>query len=182
MSAKFLFAQRVRSWKNGARTKKGETPLTAGQVRLARLNWLQSKEAKELLELFRLAIEEGDLSALARVQVTAIAELEVLRREAVNVIHEKGMMVQDEVIDSEGRVIGTRQRANPLLSHLENINEQLGLTASQLMISKKSRGEGAVNAATAVLQARRAMLLGADKSRLPPPPEDDDQEDQQQPN
>jgi hypothetical protein len=161
-------ANRVRAWKHGLRAQV-VTQKDVLRALFARL----VPGGPEVAEAYVAAMEHGDSSGLNEIAVVAMSQSELVRREVVREIRERGVLVEDDLVNSEGEAIGKRIKANPLLEPLRHFDERLGHTAEQLQLTRKSRGEGAVNAALAFRLQRDAQLRALDyaQRRLPPPPE-----------
>jgi hypothetical protein len=157
-------ANRTRGWKHGQRA----LAVSLVDVRAAQIEKVQ-KGASAVVQAYKRAIVDGDLEKHAELAVMAMSETELLRRDTVDKINEKGVMVEDDLVSSDGRVIGARFKANPLLEHVHRFNETLGFTAADLLLTPKHRGDLAVNAALAAAQLRDAKLRSLPKDRVPPP-------------
>jgi len=159
-------ASRMAGWKHG----KYARVVTARDARRSQLE-KAVPGAAVLMEAYAEGIGEGNLDALEPLSITAMAENEILRRRAVDEVRERGVLVEEALIDKDGREIGSRVKANPALEHVHAFNETLGYSADQLQLSRKSRGEGAVNAAMAFRLSRDQQLRAMDQKQvaLPPP-------------
>jgi hypothetical protein len=159
-------ASRVNGWKTGRYAR----VVTARDARRAQLE-KAVPGAAVLMEAYAEGIGEGNLDALEPLSITAMAENEILRRRAVDEVRERGVLVEEALIDKDGREIGSRVKANPALEHVHAFNETLGYSADQLQLSRKSRGEGAVNLAMAFRLSRDQQLRAMDQKTvaLPPP-------------
>jgi hypothetical protein len=127
------------------------------------------------MEAFHAALEEGDFSGVEAISSLALAESELVRRQAVDDILERGVAFDEPVLNGKGEAIGTRHRVNPLLEPMRHLDEMLGHTADQRRITPKSRGGEAANAAALAFRLKRdAQLRALDQNRreLPPPPPD----------
>jgi len=129
-----------------------------------------------VLQAYRKAELEGDFSDVEKIAAHAMAEAEVIRRQAVGDVLERGVVLDEPVLSADGEQIGKRLRAHPLLDRLRHLDEQLGHTADQLALTPKSRGGKRVNAALAFRLERDAQLRALDRDRrqLPPPPPEQD--------
>ena len=159
-----IAANRIRRWRHGGRSK----VVTAYEGRMAQLRKIDP-ELPEIIAAV-IAAGAGDLEKLQRLGLQALAEMEVLRRLSVEQIHRDGVVVEDQVLDRDGKVVGTRKKAHPLMENTRHFHDVLGFTAEQMQLTAKSRGQGEKDAAMTKLLARQAMLRAADKSRMPPPP------------
>jgi hypothetical protein len=164
-TAKSAAASRVAGWKHGLRAQV-VTPLEARRAEVSKID----PDAPALFDAYAAALVDGDTSGVDQVNVVGMVETELLRRRAVDSVRERGVVIEEAMVNSEGAEIGTRIKAHPALEPLRWMNEQLGNTAADTQLSRKSRGEGAVNAAMAARLARDAMLRGHDKSSMPAPP------------
>jgi len=143
------------------------TPLEA---RAAHVESTFGEGASAVLAAYSDAISVGNLDGMDQINATAMAETELLRRRAVDSVRERGVVIEESMVNSEGVEVGTRTKVHPALEPLRWMNEQLGHTAADTQLSRKSRGEGAVNEALAARLARDAMLRSHDKSSMPAPP------------
>jgi hypothetical protein len=161
-------ANRVRRWIHG-RYARSVTHREVARANLER----ETPGAASVLEAYHAALEEGDFSGVEAISALALAESELVRRNAVDDVFERGVAFDEPVINGRGEEIGTRLRAHPLLDQLRHLDEQLGHTADRLQLTPKSRGEGRVNTALAFRLERDAQLRALDQDRreLPPPPE-----------
>jgi hypothetical protein len=154
------------------RGRKRKWKLTKQEVALTHLDQaLPGMGAAFVLQAYRKAELEGDFSDVEKIAAQAMAENEVIRRQAVNDVLERGVLFDEPLINGKGEAIGTRLRAHPLLDRLQRLDEQLGHTADQQQITPKSGGGKKVNAALAFRLSRDAALraLDPDRRRLPPP-------------
>lgn len=130
----------------------------------------RSASAPAIVEAYVLALEHGDFSALDEVTVGALTESELMRREVFEKIR---VVLEESVFDSRGNVISTRLRANPLMDHARSLAEQLGHTAADVLLTRKSQGHGAVMDAVMDRNLKRDELLRSlvrsGEARLPPP-------------
>ncbi len=122
--------------------------------------------APQILEAFVKAIG-GDARALDAIMADGMASTEVVRRKMLDEIERRGVVVEDVMIGSDGKELGRRVRANPVLEPLQKANEQLGMTAADLRLTKKSRGEGERDDALASALRRDAQLRAGNKGGLP---------------
>jgi hypothetical protein len=124
------------------------------------------------MEAFHAALEEGDFSGVEMISALALAESELVRRNAVDDIFQRGVAFDEPLVNNDGEQIGKRYRVNPLLEPMRHLDEMLGHTADQMQLTRKSRGGEAVNAAALAFRLRRDGELRAldSERRLPPPP------------
>jgi hypothetical protein len=124
-----------------------------------------------VLQAYRKAELEGDFSDVEKIAAQAMAENEVIRRQAVNDVLERGVLLDEPVLSGKGESIGKRLRAHPLLDPLRHLDERLGHTADQQQITPKSGGGKKMSAALALRLSRDAALraLDPDRRQLPPP-------------
>lgn len=164
----FTEAERERVRTQNYRHGRRAGVITAERAQRARLRKLDP-EAPELIEAMVKAAGGGDLDVPTRIAATAMIETEILRRRAVDAVKEDGIRVEDEMFDRDGKVYGTRKKAHPLLEHIHRFNEDVGATAEQMQVTKKSKGEGARDDAITRMLEHDAQLRSADKSRFPMP-------------
>lgn len=159
-----LAASRANAWKHGRYAR----VVTREEATLARVR-KRSPEATAIYEAVVEAQSNGNMAAMDPVIANAIAESELMRRQAVDEVQTRGVLVREDLVNADGQVIGHRLRQNPAAEVALELNKQLGATAQDQLLSRKSRGEGAVDTALAARLARDLMLRQADKSRMPPP-------------
>jgi hypothetical protein len=157
-------SNRTRAWKHGRYAKK----VTMAEAKVAQLRKIHP-DAPEILQAVVEALQGEGFEQLTMVGAQALTEAELIRRNSVAKINEDGVTVQDQTLSADGRVVGTKTRAHPLLEHLHRLHDTLGFTADAMRASAKSRGEGARDAAMAQLLRRRAMLQGQGKDGMLPP-------------
>jgi hypothetical protein len=161
-------ANRVRAWKHGRFAQ----TVTKQEVAYTHLDQaLPGMGAAFVHQAYRNAELEGDFSDVETIAAQAMAENEVIRRQAVDDVLKRGVALDEPVLNGKGEAIGTRLRAHPLLDPLRRLDERLGHTADQLQLTPKSRGGKRVNAALAFRLERDAQLRALDRDRreLPPP-------------
>jgi hypothetical protein len=154
---------RVAAWKHGLRAE----TVSFMEAETTKLSKMHS-DAPFIAESYRQAIMEGKPRETEALSVVAMAQNEVTRRKMVEAVEEKGVLVEDDLVNSEGKKIGIKYKANPVLEHLAEMNRTLGHNVTDLQLSKKSRGEGARDDALRKLAERSELLRSGDKS-LPPP-------------
>jgi hypothetical protein len=160
-------ANRVRRWIHGRYARS----VTHREVARAKLEQ-EIPGAASVLEAYHAALEQGDFSGVEMISSLALAESELVRRQAVDDILERGVAFDEPVLNGKGEEIGTRLRAHPLLDRLRHLDERLGHTADQLRLTPKSRGGKTVNAAALAFRLERDAQLRAldqDRRQLPPP-------------
>lgn len=121
------------------------------------------------IEGYIKAISGGDLSALDEERAAAFATKALIRKKAAEGILEKGAMIEEEQFDKDGDFVGLRVKAHPLLEPLSKLDEQLGYTAEQERLTKRSQGQGARDDALAARLRRDVQLRAANKLGLPAP-------------
>lgn len=164
-TAKSAAHSRVAGWKHGGYAQV-VTPLEA---RRATTRKLFGPDSDGVLQANLDAMVNGDMGGVDELNVIGMAETELIRRELVKSIHKDGVVIDEAMVNSEGVEVGSRMKVHPALEPLRWTNEQLGNTRADTQTSRKSRGEGAVNAAMAARLARDAMLRSHDKSSMPAP-------------
>ncbi len=157
-------ANAKRPLKTGAHAK----TMTREQVREALVEKIAPGASEILDNVFADAAETGNLRGVNLAGARALFETELIRRAMVKTIAVDGVLVDDDMIDRDGNVYGHRTKANPLLEHVTKMAEQLGFTAEQMQLTKKSRGEGLKDKALTDLLEHRAKL-SALKAGMPPP-------------
>lgn len=159
-------AQALRAFKNGKFAKLAT--LAEGRMEILR------RLHPELPELIEAAIDAvgGDLEEWQKTGALSLVELEITRRALVDRIHEDGVIVQDVTRDiktkEEVPTETIRLKAHPLLEPARKIHKELGFTADDMRLTKKSRGAGDVDDAKAAL-LRRRVLLQQGRARMAAP-------------
>jgi hypothetical protein len=100
----------------------------------------------------------GEYGAADQVRLSAILNLETVRRRIIRQLRVHGVLIEVKVKDKEGNE-HTTMRDNPLLFHLIRIHETLGYTAKDMLFSKKARGESMKDSASAALDMERRQRL-----------------------
>lgn len=160
-----IAANRIRAWKHGQRAQ----TVTQLEVLRGRLE-KAAKGAPEIVERYMAALVDGDMSAIDPIVGMGIAEAELMRRQAVDEVRERGVLVREDLVGADGTIIGSRLKQNPAAEVVIELNKQLGMTAQDQLLTRKARGEGAVDAALAMRLARDSQLRAMPKDRMPPPP------------
>lgn len=160
-----IAACRANPWKSG----KYARSVSSEEVALTRVRQ-RHPEAAAVYEAVYEAHINGNLEGMDLLVSNALTESELMRRMAVDEVQRRGVLVKEDLVDSDGKVIGSRLRANPASEVVIELNKQLGATAADQLLTRKARGEGAVDIALARRLARDEMLRRSDKSRMPPPP------------
>lgn len=119
------------------------------------------------IELYKLELS-GQFGAADQVRLSAIVDLEAVRRRCIRQLREKGVLIEVVGKDKDGNVSVTL-KDNPLLFHLIRIHETLGYTAQDMLFSKKARTGAQKDTAAAALDLeRRSRLRSAKSPKLPP--------------
>lgn len=163
-SEKQIAANRTRNWKHGRYAQ----TVTAVEGRRAKLAE-KDPEFVDVFDAYAEALTTGDLSQPNAIAALSLAEAEKRRRQVSDTITEDGVTVVEELFDNAGRKIGERLRAHPLLEHERALSKDLGHTATDAQLTKKSRGEGAKDEALATMLRRDALLRGMPKDAMAPP-------------
>jgi hypothetical protein len=170
-SAKLVAANRVRAVTHG-RTAKVVTVVEVVEARRRALAKIDP-EAPAIAKAYQDALEGGGMEGVDALNVGDMTENRIIRKRLVNRVLEDGPIVEEHVIgkNSEGEpeVIATRLRAHPGLADVHAFNAELGITAADMQVSRKSRGEGEKDAAIAAMLRRDAMLRSTPKDDMPPP-------------
>lgn len=152
MTAAAIRQRRMAPVKHGRRAE----VVTQDEVTRYRLEKIDP-DAPELIEKYTRAIG-GDLSELDSLVAAGMASKEIIRRKLVEEIGARGVIIEEVFVGEDGKILGRKIKANPVLDHLKHTDEQLGLTAEQAQLSRKSRGAGAVDAALAARLLHNARL------------------------
>jgi hypothetical protein len=168
-SPKTAAANRTRALKHGRRSRlyvgnPDELLGVAVEKRLGKID-------PELPGIYRAvrAAREGDGAGLEAVHDFAYSEGELVRRRLAEGIRDEGVVIREALYDRDGKLVGERLKANPVLESFHKAQEQVGATADAMRLTKKSRGEGAVSDAQAAFLRRDADLragLAARRSAL----------------
>lgn len=164
-SARARAACRANPWRHGLRA----VSVTRREVTRYDLE-RKIPGAADVFDAYKSAVENGDVSELDPISVRALVESEVLRRRLVDEVGSRGVVVEEDLFGADGRVVGSRLKAHPALEPIGRLSEQLGHTAADTMLTRKSRGEGARDLAIVARLARDVVLRAADKSKMPLPP------------
>lgn len=157
-------ACRANPWKHG------RYAVTVTRREVARFDLeMKIPGAAAVAEAYHAALD-GDMSALDPIAARALTESELLRRRLVDDVGSRGVLVAEDQFGTDGRVVGSRLRAHPGLEAIGRFAEQLGHTAEDMQLTRKSRGEGARDAAIAARLARDEMLRSFPKDGMAPPP------------
>ena len=159
-----IAANRVQAWKHG-RYAKSVTLIEARARKLSE----KDPDLVYLTEGFREALE-GSLDGSNSVAALSLAETESRRRKVSDQINEDGVVLEEVLFDKNGEIVGSRKRAHPLLEVERALARDLGHTAADMQLTKKSRGEGAKDEALAAMLRRDAQLRGWSKEGMAPPP------------
>lgn len=159
-----IAANRVRAWKHG-RYARSVTLLEHRARKLAE----KDPDIVPLTEGFLEALE-GSLETSNAIAAFSLAETESRRRQVADQINEDGVVLEEVLFDKDGREMGSRKRAHPLLEVERTLARDLGHTAAEMQLTKKARGEGAKDDAMAAMLRRDAQLRGWSKEGMAPPP------------
>jgi hypothetical protein len=163
-SPKTIVANRTRNLKHGRYSKLYVGPREIVEARIDRLRKLDPA-APDIYRAIEDAQEGRGLDGVDAVQRVALLEGELVRRRMVDDVRSRGVVLEESLFDKDGRAVGARVRANPLLEPLAKAQEAVGATADQMRLTKKSRGEGARDDATAAFLARDADLRAGLEAR-----------------
>ena len=128
--------RRLAAWKHGQRASL-VTEADAFHYRLEQID----PELPDLLDQYARATS-GDLSASDLERAIGLATKAIIRGWIVEEILERGVAVESVIKDKDGKEIGRRIRANPLLKALSRIDHQLGYTVDQAGLSRRSQERG----------------------------------------
>lgn len=161
-------ASRTNAWKHGAHAR----VVSAEEVALTRVRQ-RDPEAVAVHEAVLAAMLDGDMRGMDLITSNALSEAELMRRQAVDSVNSEGVLLKESLVNADGQVIGSRLKGNPAAEIAIELGKQLGHTASDQLLSRKARGEGAVDAALAMRLARDEKLRGLIRGgvhKMPPPP------------
>lgn len=161
-TAKSRAASRVAAWKHG-KYAKAVCGYEGTRAALER----KAPGAAAVIDALAGAIEDGNHDSLQPLGIVAMAQKEMIRRQIVEDVRKRGVIVEEQLIDKDGRELGIRVKAHPGLEPMRHLDEQLGHTADQMQLTRKSRGEGAVNEAMAFRIKRDEELRRLDRPRRP---------------
>jgi hypothetical protein len=160
-------ANRGNAWKHGRYARS----VTLIEQRASELERVRPGAAGVMGAFFE-ALEGGDTSGADALGAVSLTESEMTRQDIFKRLRDDGLTVIETLMDKDGREIGQRMKAHPLLESGLKIVGVLGHTASDMQLTRKSRGEGAKDEAIAASLKRDLFLRGLDKAALAPPPED----------
>lgn len=155
-----------RSRRRGKRAEIARTSQQGMEV----LRKAKPKLAKQVLTEVIEALKNDDRAALTALQAAGYAQLELVRRMCVKEIRKRGVVVQSAIgVDGEGNAIYA-MKENPALAHLAKFSDLMGITARDMLISKKAKGEAAKEDELAeFIRIRNERARSADPARIPPP-------------
>jgi hypothetical protein len=120
------------AWKHGHRA----AVVTDAEAFRYRLKKKGDSELPELVSQYLRAV--GSSESQLEVVLKRMA-LETTRGDLVKRIKKRGVAIREPVFNSEGKKIGTRIRANPLLKALSRLDRQLGFTADAAGLTRRSQ-------------------------------------------
>ena len=165
-------ANAIRNWRHGLRSRSG---ITAKDVLRAKLQQ-RLPGAAEIIDAYARSAT-GDLSATDALAVKAMAETALLQQLTMQDVLARGPVTEEPMVSKEGEVVGSRVKAHPGLSALRHLNEQLGFTAEQLLITRKGDAERlrqrAMQRRELERRARLVEFIRNNPRRLPSPPPPD---------
>jgi hypothetical protein len=167
-------ANAVRNWRHGLRSRSGITSRDVLRAKLQRT----LPGAAETIDAY-ISAANGDTKATDALAAKAMAETAIMQQLTMEDVLTRGPITEEPMVSQEGEIVGSRVRAHPGLSALRHLHEQLGFTAEQLMLTRKSNTEKLAPAGMEQrLRERRARLVELVKRGLgPPPPESDSAEE-----
>jgi hypothetical protein len=157
-----ILRNRMNRFKSGRRAKT-VTPLDYIKFRLGRV----SKDLPDVLEACFEA-QMGNHSKLDQEIAKRLAANFILHDMMLARIMRQGAAVKEPILDSKGRRVGYRVKPHPLLDATLSLGEQLGVTAEQARVSRRSRGKGARDDAITEALMRDARIRAAKNLQLPP--------------
>lgn len=150
------------------RAAKVVTPEQAARYKLQRIH----PDLPELIERYTRAISDGLPQEVDPITVQALVSKELMRRKLMQSVDDKGVLLSDKFFNKEGDVVGERYKAHPALEAIRWMDEQLGHTATDAQITRKSKGEGQRNQAeTREIERRTRLAALVQQGKGPPPRE-----------
>lgn len=143
--------------------------LTPEEIKEGLLRQIHPQAPELFRTVFKAAATGGDLDEYSQLSAEGMVQTALLRGHAIEKIVEDGIVVEERGYDAQGQTKVIRRKAHPLLERVIQMSEQLGFTAEQMQMTRKSRGEGEKNAAVTAMLTRRTLLRSADKGRMLPP-------------
>jgi hypothetical protein len=117
--------------------------------------------------------QRGNLKPLEQETAKRIASSFILYDMMLKRVMNEGVSIKEPILDAQGNRTGYRRKAHPLLDAIGALADQLGLTAQQACLSRKSRGQDQRDAAiTSALLSRDARLREARRLQLAAPDPD----------
>jgi hypothetical protein len=163
-------AARVAALKHGGRA----TVVSIQEARGLAVEKVFGEGAREVLDSYHSAINDGDSSGVDALAVRGLTDLEMIRRGLVARVAKDGVVVKEAIVSPLGEIMGSRLRQHPGVESALKYSEALGHTSSARRLDPKSRGEGHRDEALAAMLRRDAVLRGMPKDLMAPPPPDDD--------
>jgi hypothetical protein len=101
---------------------------------------------------------DGNLDELNRANATRLAKLALAHDEAMTIVGEEGVLTEEAVTAADGTVLASRKKAHPALDVALRLADNLGLKASDQLLTKSSRGTAKRDDALASYLSDRAAL------------------------
>src|SRR5512143_1765076 len=122
-------------------------------------------DAPDLIDRY-VEAQAGDLSVLDRQVAAGLASTEILRRKTVERIAERGVDIEETILNAEGQIVGRRVKANPLWDCLKWLSAAQGCSAKDAGLTRESRPRGALAQVIDTAIARDQRLRKASKLAL----------------
>lgn len=143
------------------RTRKQLAALDAGRrltkAERERIALTGRKDAPEIDRAYDAA-GEGDFAPLTRLSLRRASRLSMLHDAAVEEVEKTGLVVAEDVLDSNGRLVSSRRRISPAAEFALKSAETVGIAAEQMNITPRARGVAKKDDALAGFLDRQARL------------------------
>lgn len=115
------------------------------------------------------ALENGDYSGWDRFSSSQIVEMAITAKMLFKDIEEHGVRVKTFLQGPDGKIVEA-MKENPSVIQLKNLNVALGVTGGDMALTKRSRGESALNESQKrELDERAELIRSLPRGRMPTP-------------
>lgn len=144
------------AWRHG-RKASVVTEAAVFRYRLAKVD----PELPDLFDRYVRAMGE-ELSAADLELAIGMTQKTMIRRWILEEIIERGVEVEEVLKDSNGKEVGRRIRANPLISAMIRLDRQRGITADEAGFSRRGRAQDSEERTVTAARCREARLQAAE--------------------
>lgn len=143
------------AWKHGRRASV-VTDAEAFRYRLKKADSELPDLVNQYIRAMSPNISEPELEV-----VLGLTALAMIRKDLLKRIKKRGVEIKEPIFNSAGKKIGTRIKANPLFKALHHVDKQLGITADDAGLSRRSQERGGERHAVVTAAFREARLRAA---------------------